>query len=412
MCNWTAAPISSLLADSFPGEWGSEPTAGNGNAIVFRGADFKPSGRLGFDGGVSRRIPSGKLSVLALKSGDILLEKSGGSPDQPVGRVSLFEGNVATAVSSNFLQTLRPREGVDAEFVFYLLQHEYLAGRVLPFQQQTTGLINFRLKDYLKEVVRFPPDTAEQRRIARVLSTLDEQLAQIEAVIDKQSAIRVGLVRDQLAVLDNFSKLPLADVASVGSGVTLGRNFQGAGTAEYPYLRVANVQDGHVDLSAVKSIRLPKTVADRAMLQPGDVLMNEGGDFDKLGRGAVWKGQIANCLHQNHVFRVRCRPEAVLPEFLALWAASDYGKRFFMLASKQSTNLASINSTQLKRFPVLVPDLSAQRNVIAAVAAIDVMLEHCRHQGEALKLLKVGLMNDLFQGELRGTKTLRPHRNS
>jgi type I restriction enzyme S subunit len=220
----------------------------------------------------------------------------------------------------------------------------------------------------------------------------------VELELEKKCSLRIGIVQDALSRLKEAPREPLAHLATVGSGITLGRRFAGPGTSDYPYLRVANVQDGHVDLSDVKSLRLPESVAAKAMLETGDVLMNEGGDFDKLGRGAVWRGQIPNCLHQNHVFRVRCNQELLLPDFLALWAASEFGKKFFMLASKQSTNLASINSTQLKKFPVLRPTLDQQREVLQVVGAIDALLEVDRDEVAKLRLLKKGLAQKLLSG--------------
>lgn len=93
-----------------------------------------------------------------------------------------------------------------------------------------------------------------------------------------------------------------------------------------PYLRVANVQDGRVDLSEVKTIEVERTAASRFELQYGDVLMTEGGDFDKLGRGSVWRGEIPECLHQNHVFAVRADTSRLLPEYLSAWTASELGR--------------------------------------------------------------------------------------
>ncbi len=99
------------------------------------------------------------------------------------------------------------------------------------------------------------------------------------------------------------------------------------------------------------------------MLEVGDVLLTEGGDFDKLGRGAVWDGQIENCVHQNHIFAVRVKRTQLLPSFLSAQTGSTYGKRYFLSCSKQSTNLASINSSQLKAFPVLFPPLPEQKAI-------------------------------------------------
>src|SRR5690606_4567437 len=99
-------------------------------------------------------------------------------------------------------------------------------------------------------------------------------------------------------------RLPLHEVAEVRTGLAKGKaNLKDP--VELPYLRVANVQDGHIDLTQVKFILVERSQIERYSLRTGDILMTEGGDFDKLGRGDVWQGQIPVCLHQNHVFAVR-----------------------------------------------------------------------------------------------------------
>jgi len=138
----------------------------------------------------------------------------------------------------------------------------------------------------------------------------------------------------------------LGVLAEIVSGVTLGAKGEISDEIEVPYLRVANVQDGYLDLTEVKTVRVSRNQLEKLQLQFGDVLMNEGGDFDKLGRGSVWQEEIKPCIHQNHVFRVRPRDSQLRSYFLAFWSQSEKGKKYFVLNSKQSTNLASINSTQ------------------------------------------------------------------
>ncbi len=140
---------------------------------------------------------------------------------------------------------------------------------------------------------------------------------------------------------------------------------------ELPYLRVANVQDGHLDLTEIKTIAVESSRVERYSLEDGDVLMTEGGDFDKLGRGAVWRNQISPCLHQNHVFAVRVNRKHLLPEFLAAYCAAEPGRRYFLACSKQTTNLASINSSQLKALPLRLPSLDEQRRIVRVLDAAD-----------------------------------------
>jgi type I restriction enzyme S subunit len=134
---------------------------------------------------------------------------------------------------------------------------------------------------------------------------------------------------------------------------------------EVPYLRVANVQRGFLDLSGVTTIRVPPEKAEALALRPGDVLFNEGGDRDKLGRGWVWSGEIDGCIHQNHVFRARLI-EGFEPKFVS-WHGNTFGRRWFEEHGRQTTNLASLNLTTLKSFPVPAPPLAEQRRIVAEV---------------------------------------------
>lgn len=193
----------------------------------------------------------------------------------------------------------------------------------------------------------------------------------------------------------------LAMLSDISSGITLGKAYEGPDTIELPYLRVANVQDGYLDLTDIATIRLPKGQVKRFTLEVGDVLMNEGGDFDKLGRGTIWQGKIPLCLHQNHVFKVRTYRNKLLPEFLEMVSQSPYGKKFFIISSKQSTNLASINSTQLKAFRIPLPDLTEQRNIVTCFSSLNKNYNTETTELKKLQSLKTGLMQDLLSGKVR-----------
>lgn len=156
----------------------------------------------------------------------------------------------------------------------------------------------------------------------------------------------------------------LKHIANVQTGVAKGKDNGGKDTIEVPYLRVANVQDGYLSLDDVTTIEIPREDLERYSLQPGDVLMNEGGDFDKLGRGSVWQGEIEPCIHQNHVFAVR--PTVVPPEWLNAFTGSQAAQFYFMGRAKQSTNLASISSSNIMELPVAMPP----------AAEIDLLLAH------------------------------------
>jgi type I restriction enzyme S subunit len=135
---------------------------------------------------------------------------------------------------------------------------------------------------------------------------------------------------------------------------------------EVPYLRVANVQRGYLNLEEVKTIMASERDIADLTLKPGDVLFNEGGDRDKLGRGWVWKGEVSDCIHQNHVFRMRPISPDLVPEFIS-HHGNTFGRRWFEAAGKQTTNLASINLGMLRSFPVPVPPVAEQRQIVLLV---------------------------------------------
>jgi len=201
-------------------------------------------------------------------------------------------------------------------------------------------------------------------------------------------------------VPEGWKRKPLCKIAEVRTGIAKGkRNLKTP--IPVPYLRVANVQDGHLNLSVIKKIEVEKHQIDRYRLQDGDVLMTEGGDFDKLGRGDVWKGQIDPCLHQNHVFCVRSDQSVILPYFLSSLSGSSYGKFYFLSCAKKSTNLASINSTQLKEFPVLIPPISEQQKIARILSTWDKAIETVEKLIKNSKAQKKALMQQLLTGKRR-----------
>jgi type I restriction enzyme S subunit len=196
-----------------------------------------------------------------------------------------------------------------------------------------------------------------------------------------------------------WKEVHLADVAEVRTGIAKNPK-RPKDPVTLPYLRVANVQQGFFDLTEVKTLVVDRADVERYSVRPADVLLTEGGDFDKLGRGHVWSGEIEPCLHQNHVFAVRPDPARLDPDYLSVYAGSRRGRAYFLSCSKQSTNLASINATQLRQMPVLLPPIEQQR----AIAGI---IDSWRRAGElTAKLIgKKLLWKRVVMGRLFGTAT-------
>jgi type I restriction enzyme, S subunit len=152
----------------------------------------------------------------------------------------------------------------------------------------------------------------------------------------------------------------------------------------------------------VKTVRVPVDEINSHRLASGDVLMTEGGDLDKLGRGTIWEGQIEDCLHQNHIFRIRADRTVLEPEFFSLVVESDIAKRYFNRVAKRTTNLASTNKTQVRAFQFPVPPTTAeQREIVAIMKAAKGTLAGLSAKIDALHELKKSLMHDLLTGRVR-----------
>lgn len=155
-------------------------------------------------------------------------------------------------------------------------------------------------------------------------------------------------------------------IAALKGGITVDSKRKDLTARSVPYLRVANVQRGYIDLAEVKYIEAPESEIEALRLLRGDILFNEGGDRDKLGRGWIWESQLADCIHQNHVFRARLYLDQLSPKLVSWWGNS-FGKDYFSREGKQTTNLASINLTKLSAFPVPIPPTAEQQEVVAEV---------------------------------------------
>jgi type I restriction enzyme S subunit len=187
-------------------------------------------------------------------------------------------------------------------------------------------------------------------------------------------------------------------------GVTKGRNFRGRPTIFAPYLRVANVQRGNLDLDVIKDIEILEEELNRYRLEEGDLLLTEGGDWDKLGRSAIWRNQIPNCIHQNHIFRARSYLKELPTRWLMYSTNSDFGRKYFAGSSKQTTNLASINLTQLRSCPIPLPPLQEQQRIISEVERLLTIMDEVEIMTDInlrrAERMRQAILKRAFEGKL------------
>ena len=243
----------------------------------------------------------------------------------------------------------------------------------------------------LADLLYLVPPIVEQHKL---VSFLDEKCSEIDAMLSKTrasieeykklkqaiitQAVTKG-VRGKREMKDSgvewigeipkeWRKTQLRHCATIKSGITLGKSYsKDTVLIERPYLRVANVQGGYVDLNDLATIEVTPDEDLKYRLHSGDVLMTEGGDRDKLGRGCVWHGEIEPCLHQNHVFAVQTNETILLPEFLEYLTASDVGRSYFDVTAIKTTNLACTSSSKVLAFTIPLPPIEEQIEIVSFI---------------------------------------------
>ena len=205
----------------------------------------------------------------------------------------------------------------------------------------------------------------EQCKISEVLDRLsaviDNRKAELSALDELIRARFVEMFGDMFLNTMGWQEESLESLADIVSGITKGRKIKEKKLIEVPYMAVSNVKNGYIDWTTVKTIEATEQEINQYRLLPDDVLMTEGGDPDKLGRGAIIREPLENCIHQNHIFRVRLNESIVLPDFFEEYLQHHRAKRYFLGCAKQTTGIASINMKQLSALPVLIPPLKLQQ---------------------------------------------------
>lgn len=391
---------------------------------------------------------------LHLRFGDILWNSTGTGT---IGRVAVYDGSLDDATVDSHVTIVRS-ENADPYFLCYYLQTIRVQQLVLGANVGSTNQLELPRR-FVQELWCPIPPLAEQRRIVARIDELFTEIADGETALARaradldtwrrallKAAVTGELTREwreenrpgetgedvlervvrergvyaftgsrshrarttQLIPVGEFD-LPggwvwsrLDSLGEIVGGVTVDKNRLPTNSIEVPYLRVANVQRGHLALDNVKVISVEKSRAENLQLRTGDILLNEGGDRDKVGRGWIWEGQIENCIHQNHVFRLRLYEKNMNPYFISHYA-NEMGRRFFLENGRQTTNLASISLSTVSRLPVPVGPAEeideAMRLLGQYLVALEDVEKHINDAPSAA-VARQSILKSAFEGRL------------
>ena len=356
-----------------------------------------------------------------IEKDDIVLRLTDLQNDHTSLRVGLAEER--GIITSAYL-TIRNRSNFCPKYLYYYLHSFDIAKG---FYGMGAGVRQGLNWDGVKWLKILAPSVPEQERIA---AFLDAECAEIDTVLEKtrasieeykklkQAVITQAVtkgIRGDRPMKDSgiewigdipaeWRKTQLRHCAAIKSGITLGKkNEKTDSLVERPYLRVANVQDGYVDLSVLTTIEVTQDEDLKYRLRAGDVLMTEGGDRDKLGRGCVWHGEIEPCLHQNHIFAVQTSKDTLLPEFLEYLTVSDVGRSYFDVTAIKTTNLACTSSSKVLAFTIPLPSVEEQAEIVEALntkcAGIDALVAKKQQYLTEIENYKKSLIYEYVTGK-------------
>lgn len=416
--DWDAKPLRTLITEQFAGDWGDDD--GEQAVAVMRSTNFTNDGQLDLSDVATRYFPNDKAEQFGLLQGDLLVERSGGGPDQPVGRIGFIECDMPGSTVSNFVQVLRPDpEKVDASFLGWALFELQRTGIVERVQQQSTQMRNLNWRDYQRLMLPWP-EVDEQRRIAAALKLADDAIqkarAEWVAARDLNRSLEAGLLTGQIDpkgrpktktktkagdLPQGWSVSPLKALAEIGSGITLNQD-RAAKENACRYLTVAHVQRGAISDDDARYLELSDDERKHRLLETGDILVVEGhASSMEIGRAAMFEAQDEPTTFQNHLFRVRADRSQVLPKFLLHVLNSERVQRHWNAVCNTSSGLNTINRRNLRNVLIQYPDTTEQQDIIDAMDAAERNVAQVAEKARAHEEVKRSLLQNLLTGKIR-----------
>jgi type I restriction enzyme S subunit len=363
---------------------------------------------------------------IVVNEGDLLVSRASGTADL-VGSAALVRQLRYQLVLSDKTFRLRLGPLVLPEYLEWVMNSRMYREQVRGAISGADGLANNLPMSELRGFRFAVPPRSEQRKIVEFL---DRETAKTDSLIAKQEQLTATLREDRTATITHAitrglnpdarlqqpaneallacpqhwtHQISLKRVASVQTGLTLGKAVAVGEAVSVPYLRVANVQTSGVNLTEVKTVDVHQTELSRYLLRDGDVLMTEGGDIDKLGRGCLWSGEISPCIHQNHVFAVRCK-DGLSSGFLVYLLDTSVARNYFFMTAKKTTNLASTNSTTLGAFTFSLPPRPEQDEIVEFLgercSVIDALIVKANEVIRVLREYRFALVTDAVTGKI------------
>ena len=380
---------------------------------VIRNTNFIPSGVIDYSNVAYLDVEAKQLSKRRLEPGDIILERSGGGPKQPVGRVVYFERDDGDFSFSNFTSAVRVKDksAFEPRFVFYRLMELYQSGQTEDIQRRTTGIRNLDFIAY-KERARFPKiPLPEQKKIVHLLSTAQRAIETQERIIQTTTELKKTLMyklfteglRNEPQKQTEIGRIPeswkvmcLSDLLSIAQ---YGISAKGGQEGNYPILRMTNQIDSRIVAKNLQFVKINTSDFLKFKVERGDILFNRTNSLELVGRTAI-HDIIGDYVFSSYLIRLRTDETKIDPFFLNLdFNRNETQMRLKSIATR-AVSQSNISASRLKGFIVPVPSLAEQGEIVRCALVFDAKL--------GMHMTKLSALQDLFRTllhELMSAKT-------
>lgn len=411
---WDLVQLRDLLARTIGGVWGGEPGTDDSDVDVIRVTEMSADGRIDPSTAARRSISIAQLASRSLIPDDLLLEKSGGGPRRPVGRVGRVTSAERTSVCANFMQLMRvDREVAAPRYVEHYLRYFHAKGGTEPLQTATTNIRNLRTKDYLRVLVPLPPLLEQDR----VVTSIEEHLSRIdaaEALLSAGSHRLRSLVREvwPAPAGRQWPHVPLSQLLLAQRGKNLRQGWSprcerrpSPDEHTWGVLKTSAVQFGRFIQSENKA--LPASLKSRPDLEisDGDFLVTSGGPRARIGVACIVKSPRPLLMASDKMFIFRPDSKRIIPMFLLRYLMSPPGlQELERLKTGSNDSGLRISQSAFKGLPVPVPPLEVQRELVEHMSAVydraEALASHLSIATTRSTLLRQSILAAAFCGRL------------
>jgi type I restriction enzyme S subunit len=408
--DWEVADLSEVISSYKNGIWGDDPTLDEKSYPIIRSTEISHDGKLDLSSVAFRKIPEAQIRKYKLQDNDILLVASSGSPNL-IGRSALFKQSHDKRIFlfSNFMVRIRP-EKINHYFLFYFLNSQYYHNFLTFLQQTSTGLRNLPKKEFIKMKLPIPP-LPEQKKIAEILTSVDQAIEKSDQVIEKTKELKKGLMQELLTCgigRKKFKKTKIGEIpveweivylknilTVLKNGTTKKQNTLGIG---YPVTRIETISSGIIDYKKVGYVEDTANLADYK-LQQGDILLSHINSIKHIGKIARFDSAI-ELYHGMNLLLLRFKKK-IDSLYVYYILSLESAKKYFETHAKPAVNQASLNQKEIGNFILSLATLPEQKKISKILSTVDEDIERAVDNKKKLETIKKGLMQVLLTGKVR-----------